>query len=115
MPQPLLRPMHALRLRHVAFPNRSVATAANQHHPHHPNPANFANRSKEELSAIGHRGGKKGGKARGVGGFHDMDPEKQVGFIHLNEVINGNSAQLTCPNNSMPLLPKVVELSERQL
>lgn len=27
---------------------------------------------------MGHRGGKKGGKARGVGGFHDMDPEKQV-------------------------------------
>ncbi|OKP00959.1 hypothetical protein PENSUB_7540 [Penicillium subrubescens] len=29
------------------------------------------------MSEIGHRGGKKGGKARGVGGFHDMDPEKQ--------------------------------------
>jgi hypothetical protein len=30
------------------------------------------------MSEIGYRGGKKGGKARGVGGFHDMDPEKQV-------------------------------------
>lgn len=53
-----------------------VATAAQGRH--HPNPGNFANRPKEELSAIGHRGGKKGGKARGVGGFHEMDPEKQV-------------------------------------
>ncbi|KAJ5495226.1 hypothetical protein N7539_000342 [Penicillium diatomitis] len=47
--------------------------------PKHPNPSNFANRSREEMSKIGHRGGKKSGKARGVGGFHDMDPEKQVG------------------------------------
>ncbi|KAJ5775571.1 uncharacterized protein N7511_000582 [Penicillium nucicola] len=31
------------------------------------------------LTGIGHlyKGGKKGGKARGVGGFHDMDARKQ--------------------------------------
>lgn len=29
---------------------------------------------------MGHRGGKKGGKARGTGGFHGMDPKKQVRF-----------------------------------
>ncbi|KAJ5191516.1 uncharacterized protein N7498_010501, partial [Penicillium cinerascens] len=51
-----------------------IATAA---YGHHPNRGNFANRSREGLSAIGHRGGKKGGKARGTGGFHDMDPKKQ--------------------------------------
>ncbi|KAH1331252.1 hypothetical protein KXV22_001460 [Aspergillus fumigatus] len=50
-----------------------VATRAD----HHPNPGNFANRPKEELSEIGGKGGRKGGRARGVGGFHDMDPEKQ--------------------------------------
>lgn len=59
----------------VTWMGRRVATAA---HPHHPNPGNFANRTHEELAAIGHRGGKKGGKARGVGGFHEMDPGKQV-------------------------------------
>ncbi|KAJ5164942.1 uncharacterized protein N7500_006772 [Penicillium coprophilum] len=54
----------------------SVATAPPPSRPH-PNPGNFANRSHEELSEIGHKGGKKGGKATGVGGFRDMDPEKQ--------------------------------------
>ena len=44
----------------------------------HPNPGNFAKRSKNELVRIGRQGGKKGGKAKGVGGFHDMDPERQV-------------------------------------
>ncbi|KAH8702218.1 hypothetical protein BGW36DRAFT_424501 [Talaromyces proteolyticus] len=43
----------------------------------HPNPGNFANRPKEEVTEIARKGGRKGGKARGVGGFHDMDPEKQ--------------------------------------
>jgi len=52
---------------------RRLATAS-----HHPNPGNFANRPREQLSEAGRKGGKKGGKARGVGGFHDMDPEKQV-------------------------------------
>ncbi|OQD72772.1 hypothetical protein PENDEC_c019G06800 [Penicillium decumbens] len=51
-----------------------IATAA---YGNHPNRGNFANRSREEMSAIGYRGGKKGGKARGTGGFHDMDPKKQ--------------------------------------
>lgn len=85
MHRPLLRPVHAIRFRHVASLNRSVFIPAHHPHPHqqHPNPANFANRSKEEMSKIGHRGGKKGGKARGVGGFHDMDPEKQVNVISL--------------------------------
>lgn len=32
----------------------------------------FANRPPEEMSEIGHRGEKKGGKARDVGGSHDM-------------------------------------------
>lgn len=45
---------------------------------HHPNPGNFQNRSKEQMSNIGRKGGRKGGKARGVGGFKSMDPEKQV-------------------------------------
>ena len=44
----------------------------------HPNPGNFANRPKEQLSEAGRKGGRKGGKAHGVGGFHNMDPEKQV-------------------------------------
>ncbi|KAJ5345148.1 hypothetical protein N7452_003152 [Penicillium brevicompactum] len=46
-------------------PTRSVATVL-PHRPH-PNPGNFANRSHDELSAMGHKGGKKGGKARGGG------------------------------------------------
>lgn len=40
-----------------------VATVPPQ--ANHPNPGNFANRSHDELSAMGQRGGKKGGKARG--------------------------------------------------
>ncbi|KAJ5104708.1 hypothetical protein NUU61_002055 [Penicillium alfredii] len=72
---PLLRLFPAFRPKHLGgWPRRGLAIVA---HPHHPNPGNFANRPKEELSEIGHRGGKKGGKARGVGGFHEMDPEKQ--------------------------------------
>lgn len=76
----MLRPLYRLAplvgSKPIVVGNRhGVATAA---HGRHPNPGNFANRSREEMSAIGHRGGKKGGKARGVGGFHDMDPEKQV-------------------------------------
>ncbi|KAJ5461584.1 uncharacterized protein N7458_003136 [Penicillium daleae] len=63
----------APRLRIAAWHCCGVATAT----PKHPNPGNFANRPREEMSEIGYRGGKKGGKARGVGGFHDMDPEKQ--------------------------------------
>ncbi|KAJ5518898.1 hypothetical protein N7453_001320 [Penicillium expansum] len=55
----------------------SVATVPPPNRPHHPNPGNFANRPREELSELGHKGGKKGGKATGVGGFHNMDPEKQ--------------------------------------
>jgi hypothetical protein len=60
----------------VGLSGRSVATAAPSHA--HPNPGNFANRSHDELSAMGQKGGKKGGKARGVGGFHNMDTKKQV-------------------------------------
>ncbi|KAJ5317744.1 hypothetical protein PENANT_c004G00137 [Penicillium antarcticum] len=59
----------------IGLSRRSIATAAPSHA--HPNPGNFANRSHDELSAMGQKGGKKGGKARGVGGFHDMDREKQ--------------------------------------
>ncbi|CRG87314.1 hypothetical protein PISL3812_04331 [Talaromyces islandicus] len=55
--------------------NLSIATGPQQ--AQHPNPANFANRSKEEMAEIGRKGGQKGGRARGVGGFHNMDPDKQ--------------------------------------
>lgn len=72
---PVIRLAPRLQFRRIAVWHRcGVATAT----PKHPNPGNFANRPREEMSEIGHRGGKKGGKARGVGGFHDMDPEKQV-------------------------------------
>lgn len=56
---------------------RGLATAS-----HHPNPGNFQNRPKEELHEIARKGGKKGGKARGVGGFKSMDPKKQV-RVHI--------------------------------
>ncbi|KAJ5145886.1 Conidiation-specific protein Con-10 [Penicillium bovifimosum] len=59
----------------------------------HPNPGNFANRSYEELSAIGHKGGKKGGKATGVGGFHNMDPEKQRGIAAKGGRAGGRAGQ----------------------
>ncbi|KAJ5958790.1 uncharacterized protein N7479_005940 [Penicillium vulpinum] len=65
----------------------SVATVPPPNRPH-PNPGNFANRPREELSEIGHKGGKKGGKATGVGGFHDMDPEKQV-RVPQNQLVTG--------------------------
>ncbi|KAJ5134440.1 Conidiation-specific protein Con-10 [Penicillium atrosanguineum] len=79
----MLRPLHGftLLLRSRPFVAKfgpGVATAA---YIQHPNPGNFANRSQEELSAIGHQGGKKGGKARATGGFHNMDPKKQRGII----------------------------------
>lgn len=38
------------------------------------NPGNFANRSKEEVQAAA----QKGGQTTGVGGFANMDPDKQV-------------------------------------
>ncbi|CAI7627124.1 unnamed protein product [Penicillium glandicola] len=78
MSLPLLRLLPFARSVNVGLWHRcSVATVPPPNRPHHPNPGNFANRSHEELSEIGHKGGKKGGKATGVGGFHDMDPEKQ--------------------------------------
>ncbi|EPS34577.1 hypothetical protein PDE_09541 [Penicillium oxalicum 114-2] len=40
---------------------RHVATSP----PKHPNPSNFANRSPEEMSEIGHRGGKIGASRGG--------------------------------------------------
>ncbi|CDM35837.1 hypothetical protein DTO013E5_5359 [Penicillium roqueforti] len=76
MSRPLLRLLPSAQSVNVGLWHRcSVATASN--HPHHPNPGNFSNRPKQELSEIGHKGGKKGGKATGVGGFHNMDSEKQ--------------------------------------
>lgn len=44
----------------------------------HPNPGNFSNRSKREMAQIGRKGGRKGGKTRGGGGFREMDPDRQV-------------------------------------
>lgn len=57
---------------------RNLSTATGPQQMQHPNPGNFANRSKEEMSEIGRKGGQKGGLAKGVGGFHNMDPDKQV-------------------------------------
>ncbi|KAJ5342976.1 uncharacterized protein N7506_002800 [Penicillium brevicompactum] len=57
---------------------RSVATVL-PHRPH-PNPGNFANRSHDELSAMGHKGGKKGGKARG-GESQGHQTDKHVRII----------------------------------
>lgn len=79
MSRPLLRlfrPAWSINARGL---NRGVATVPP--HGNHPNPGNFANRSHEELSAIGHKGGKKGGKASG-GGLHGTNTKKQVRFIH---------------------------------
>ena len=86
MERTMLRSLHGftLLLRSKPFVARfgpRIATAA---YGQHPNPGNFANRSPEELSAIGHRGGKKGGKARGTFGFQNMDPKKQVSLISLH-------------------------------
>ena len=66
----LIRPIPLIH--HSLNPVCRFATAS------HPNPGNFANRPKEQLAEAGRKGGKKGGKAHGVGGFHNMDPEKQV-------------------------------------
>lgn len=79
MSRPLLRLFSSTQSVNVGLWNRcSVTTVPPPNRPHHPNPGNFSNRPREELSEIGHKGGKKGGKATGVGGFHNMDPEKQV-------------------------------------
>lgn len=67
-----------LRLEPAAIRSSSCRPIATVIHRHHPNPGNFANRPREELEEIGHRGGKNGGKAKGSGGFHSMDPVKQV-------------------------------------
>ncbi|CAI7578273.1 unnamed protein product [Penicillium crustosum] len=78
MSRPLLRLFSSTQSVNVGLWNRcSVTTVPPPNRPHHPNPGNFSNRPREELSEIGHKGGKKGGKATGVGGFHNMDPEKQ--------------------------------------
>ncbi|KGO65332.1 hypothetical protein PITC_016000 [Penicillium italicum] len=80
--RPLLRQLSSAQSVNVGLWHRcSVTTVPPSNRPHHPNPGNFANRSREELSKIGHKGGKKGGKATGVGGFHNMDPEKQVSML----------------------------------
>ncbi|GFF40518.1 conidiation-specific protein 10 [Aspergillus lentulus] len=77
MQRSLFRPHLSNRLgRSPSLWRTTAATVTTRADPH-PNPGNFANRPKEELSEIGRKGGRKGGRARGVGGFHDMDPEKQ--------------------------------------
>ncbi|KAJ5874678.1 uncharacterized protein N7529_003108 [Penicillium soppii] len=75
MSRPLLRLFSSARYTNLGWRNRGIATAPPPHA--HPNPGNFANRPHDELVAIGHKGGKKGGKARG-GGFHGTNTEKQV-------------------------------------
>ncbi|KAJ5689355.1 hypothetical protein N7462_003747 [Penicillium macrosclerotiorum] len=112
----MLRPLNWLPLplqsRCITVWNRcGVATAT---HKHHPNPANFANRPREELSAMGRRGGKKGGKVRGVGGFHDMDPEKQHEIaskggrasrkagIELEKAVNESKVRKSMPSSQEP-------------
>lgn len=77
MSRPILQLLLSARSTNVGWRNRGIATVPPPY-PNHPNPGNFANRSHEELVAIGHKGGKKGGKARGVGGFHGTNTEKQV-------------------------------------
>lgn len=71
----LIRPIPLIVNPFAALTVGRFATAS------HPNSGNFANRPKEQLSEAGRKGGKKGGKAHGVGGFHNMDPEKQVCFF----------------------------------
>lgn len=79
MSRPLLRLLPSAQSVNVGLWHcRNVATVPPPNPQNHPNPGNFANRPREELSKIAHKGGKKGGKATGVGGFHSMDPEKQV-------------------------------------
>lgn len=80
MSRPLLGLLPSARSVNVGLLHRcSVATVPPPHHPqHHPNPGNFANRSHEELSAIGHKGGKKGGKATGARKSHGMDSGNHV-------------------------------------
>ncbi|OKL64005.1 hypothetical protein UA08_00350 [Talaromyces atroroseus] len=56
---------------------RQFGTTPQPRRPQHPNPGNFVNRPKDELREIGKKGGQKGGRATGSGGFHDMDPVKQ--------------------------------------
>ncbi|KAL1991939.1 hypothetical protein VTN49DRAFT_5247 [Thermomyces lanuginosus] len=56
---------------------RWASTAASSRGPRHPNPGNFQNRPREEVQEIARKGGRKGGKAKGTGGFHNMDPNKQ--------------------------------------
>ncbi|KAJ5685111.1 hypothetical protein N7536_007730 [Penicillium majusculum] len=68
MSRPLLRLLPSTQSVNVGLWHRcSFATAPPSNQPH-PNPGNFANRPREELSEIAHKGGKKGGKATGVGG-----------------------------------------------
>ena len=42
------------------------------------NPGNFANRPQEEVQKIA----QKGGQSNHSGGFANMDPDKQVGYVH---------------------------------
>lgn len=66
---------------------RNLSTAKGPQQAQHPNPGNFANRPKEEMTEISRKGGQKGGRARGVGGFHDMDPDKQVRAWRLDTLL----------------------------
>lgn len=64
------------RSQHIVNGDRhGVATAAQKHNP---NAGNFDSWPREDLPEIGHWVGKKGKKARGVGGFDKMEFVKQV-------------------------------------
>ncbi|KAJ5794727.1 Conidiation-specific protein Con-10 [Penicillium paradoxum] len=76
MSRPLVRLLPSVRSVNVGLWHRCSVATAPPHRLNHPNPGNFANRSHEELSAIGHKGGKKGGKATGSGA-RGRDTEKQ--------------------------------------
>ncbi|KAF3396097.1 hypothetical protein F1880_006964 [Penicillium rolfsii] len=58
------------------------------------------------MSEIGHRGGKKGGKAQGVGGFQHMDPEKQSTLVTPLFMPSSPPQQPSSPATEAPQSPQ---------